>query len=121
MNQITSYNYRSDFLNYKNEKTLNNFNDSITMKRAGATSLKIEIESLQDLKSEKTYYGPITAKQKNIFGRNFMKNYKIGLIKQSVNNPLSSFNKVTTLNDSTEFGLISFSSSHCFISSSTNN
>ena len=90
---MTSSNYRSDFLNYKNEKTLNNFNDSITMKRAGATSLKIEIESLQDLKSEKTYYGPVTAKQKNIFGRNFMKNYKIGLIKQSGKNPLSSFNK----------------------------
>ena len=89
---LTSSNLKSDFLTYKNERTTNNFNDSITMKKAGATSLKLEIDSMKDLKSEQTYYGPPNIKQRNIL-RNFMKSYKISSIRKSENNTLSSFNK----------------------------
>ena len=95
---MTSFNLKSNFINANQGKRGNSLNDSITMKKAGASSLKIEIESLADLKNDKTYYGPVNLKQKNIFGRNFMKNYKIGLIKPSINKTLASFNK-TILND----------------------
>ena len=90
---MTSFNLRSSFMNNSQGKRGVSFNDSITMKKAGAASLKLEIESLADLKNDKTYYGPENLKQKNIFGRNFMKNYKIGLFKPPVNNTLSVFNK----------------------------
>ena len=89
---MTSSNLKSDIFSYKNEKTRNNFNDSITMKKAGVTSLKVQIDSLQDLENDRTYYGPVNNKQKNIFKRFFLKNSKIAKIKQSLKNPLS-FNK----------------------------
>ena len=62
------------------------------MKKAGVTSLKVQIDSLQDLENDRTYYGPVNNKQKNIFKRFFMKNSKMAKIKQSLKNPLS-FNK----------------------------
>ena len=95
---MTSFNLRSTFVNINQGKRGISFNDSITMKRAGASSLKVEIENLADLKNDKTYYGPTNLKQKNIFGRNFMKNYKIGLIKPKTNNTLASFNKNILIN-----------------------
>ena len=90
---MTSFNLRSAVINLSQGKRGINFNDSITMKKAGASSLKMEIESLADLRNDKTYYGPENLKQKNIFGRNFMKNYKIALFKPPNNNVLAKFNK----------------------------
>jgi len=90
---MTSFNLRSAFMNYSQGRKGNNLNDSIMMKKAGATSLKMEIESVADLRNDKTYFGPENIKQKNIFGRNFMKNYKIALIKTPARNPLAHFNK----------------------------
>ena len=90
---MTSFNLRSAFMNYSQGRKGNNLNDSIMMKKAGATSLKMEIESVADLRNDKTYFGPENLKQKNIFGRNFMKNYKIALIKTPARNPLAHFNK----------------------------
>ena len=91
---MTSFNLRSAFINYsQGKKIATNLNNSIIMKNGGATSVKMEIDSMADLKGEKSYYGPDNLKQKNIFGRNFMKNYKIALIKPKVNNALASFNK----------------------------
>ena len=91
---MTSFNLRSAFINFSQGKKLaTNLNDSIMMKNGGATSVKMEIDSMADLKGDRSYYGPYNLKQKNIFGRNFMKNYKIALIKPKVNNALASFNK----------------------------
>ena len=90
---MTSFNLRTGFMNNSQGKRGVSFNDSIMMKKAGATSLKLEIESMADLKNDKTYYGPQNLKQNNIFGKNFMKNYKIGLFKPPVNNSLAVFNK----------------------------
>ena len=90
---MTSFKLRSTFIKLNQGKRGNSFNDSITMKKAGTSSLKVEIDSLDDLKNDKAYYGPINLKQKNIFGKNFMKNYKIGLIKPRAIKNLASFNK----------------------------
>jgi len=80
------------FMNYSKEKIDNSFKNSIMMKKGG-TSLKLEFESMNDLRNEKTYYGIKNLKQKNLFGKGFMKNYKIGLIKQPINNSIVSLNK----------------------------
>lgn len=80
------------FMNYSKEKIDNSFKDSIMMKRGG-TSLKLEIESINDLRNEKTYYGIKNIKQQNLFGKNFMKNYKIGLFKPAINNSIVTLNK----------------------------
>ena len=80
------------FMNNSKEKADNSFRNSIMMKRGG-TSLKLEIESINDLKSDKTYYNIKNLKQNNLFGKGFMKNYKIGLIKQPINNSIVSLNK----------------------------
>lgn len=80
------------FINYSKEKIDNSFKNSIMMKKGG-TSLKLEIESINDLKNDKTNYGIKNLKQKNLFGKGFMKNYKIGLIKQPINNSIVSLNK----------------------------
>ena len=90
---MTSFNLRTAVINLSQGKRGISFNDSITMKKAGASSLKMEIDSLADLRNDKTYYGPENLKQKNIFGRYFMKNYKIGLFKPPNNNILTKFNK----------------------------
>ena len=90
---MTSINMRSAFMNYSQGRKGNNLNDLIIMRKGGAASLKMEIDSLADLKNQKTHYGPENIKQKIIFGRNFMKNYKIGLFKRPTDNSFASFNK----------------------------
>ena len=92
---MTSFNLRSAFINMNNTGRRGvSFNDSIMMKKAGASSLKLEIDSMADLRNDKTtYYGPENLKQKNIFGRSFMKNYKIALFKPPNNNSLNTLNK----------------------------
>ena len=83
----------TSFMNYSQGKKGINTKNSILMKKPGITSLKMEIDSLQDLRDDKTYYGPENLKQSNIFGRNFMKNYKISLVKSPGNKYLAPFNK----------------------------
>ena len=68
------------------DKSSINFNNSIMMKKEGMSSLKIEIESMKDLKTDRVFYDLEKIKPKNIFGREFMKNYKIGLFKKPINN-----------------------------------
>jgi hypothetical protein len=70
---MTSFNLRSAFMNINNTARRGiSFNDSIMMKKAGASSLKLEIDSMADLRNDKTtYYGAENLKLNNIFGRNF--------------------------------------------------
>ena len=68
------------------EKSSINFSNSIMMKKEGMSSLKMEIESLKDLKTDRAFYSLEKIKPQNIFGRDFMKNYKIGLFKKPTNN-----------------------------------
>jgi hypothetical protein len=75
------------------EKSSINFSNTIMMKKEGISSLKMEIESMKDLKTDRAFYGIEKVKPQNIFGRDFMKNYKIGLFKKSTNN-----NSLATLN-----------------------
>ena len=75
------------------EKSSINFSNSIMMKKEGMSSLKMEIESMKDLKTDRAFYGIEKVKPQNIFGRDFMKNYKIGLFKKPTNN-----NSLATLN-----------------------
>lgn len=89
---LTSSNMRSAFLNYGKDKTGPNFNDSITMSKAGMTSLKMELESLKDLRNDRTYYGPGNLKQKNILG-SFMRNTRLTINREPVTNSLTNLNK----------------------------
>jgi hypothetical protein len=89
---MTSSNIRSAFLNYGKDKTGANFNDSITMSKAGMTSLKMELESLKDLRNDRTYYGPGNLKQKNILG-SFLRNTRLTTNRQPVTNSLTNLNK----------------------------
>ena len=90
-NPLMTSDFRS-FMNFSKEKIDNSFKNSIQMKKGG-TSLKLEIDSINDLKNDKTYYNIKNLKQKNLFGKGFIKNYKIGLIRQPINNSIASFNK----------------------------
>jgi hypothetical protein len=91
LNPLMTSDLRS-FMNYSKEKIDNSFKNSIMMKRGG-TSLKLEIDSINDLKNDKTYYNIKNLKQRNLFGKGFMKNYKIGLIKPPINNSIVTLNK----------------------------
>ena len=82
----------TSFMNYSQGKKGYSLSNSIQMK-PGLGSLKIEIDNMQELKNEKTYYGPVNIKQKNIFRKDLTRNYKIGLIKSPGNYFFSSFNK----------------------------
>jgi hypothetical protein len=90
---MTSFDARSALISFSQGKRGINMNDSIMMKKPGANSLKLEIESMQDLRNETNYYKYHNIKQKNLFGKNFMKQHRIALIKQIGNNSLASFNK----------------------------
>ena len=90
---MTSFNARSALMSFSQGKRGINMNDSIMLKKPGA-SLKMEIESMQDLRNETNYYKHHNIKQKNIFGKKYMKQqHRIALIKQIGNNSLASFNK----------------------------
>ena len=95
----------TSFMNYSQGKKGYSLNNSIQMKQ-GLGSLKIEIDNMQELKNEKTYYGPVNIKQKNIFRKDLTRNYKIGLIKAPGNYFFSSFNKniLTDANWGNEIG-----------------
>ena len=88
---MTSFNKRSG--NLSQDKKGNNFNNSIIMKKLGTGSLKLEIESLQDLRSEPTYHKLNSVKKENIFGKNMIKANKWALKINSKENPLYVFNK----------------------------
>ena len=88
---MTSFNMRSG--NLSQDKKGNNFNNSIIMKKLGTGSLKLEIESLQDLRSEPIYHKLNSVKKENIFGKNMIKANKLALKIKSKDNPLNVFNK----------------------------
>ena len=88
---MTSFNMRSG--NLSQDKKGNNFNNSIIMKKLGTGSLKLEIESLQDLQSEPIYHKLNSVKKENIFGKNMIKANKWALKINSKDNPFYAFNK----------------------------
>ena len=88
---MTSFNMRSG--NLSQDKKGNNFNNSIIMKKLGTGSLRLEIESLQDLRSEPIYHKLNSVKKENIFEKNMIKANKLALKIKSKDNPLYVFNK----------------------------
>ena len=90
---MTSVNMRSAFINYSQDKRGNNFADSIIMKKLGSSSLKMEIDSLQDLKTKPNYRKIKSIKKENLFDKNFIRNNRLGLNNKSRDNPFLAFNK----------------------------
>ena len=88
---MTSFNMRTG--NLSQGKKGNNFNNSIIMKKLGTGSLKLEIESLQDLRSEPIYHKLNSVKKENIFEKNMIKPNKFTIKINSKDNPLYAFNK----------------------------
>ena len=90
---MTSSNVKSAKINFSQDKNRNDFNNSIIMKKIGFGSLKLELESLQDLNNESNYRKLSISKKDNIFGRNFIKSNKFRMNNTSKDNPLYVFNK----------------------------
>ena len=90
---MTSSNVKSAKINFSQDKNRNDFNNSIIMKKMGFGSLKLELESLQDLNNESNYRKLSISKKDNIFGRNFIKSNKFKINNTSKDNPLYVFNK----------------------------
>ena len=82
---MTSFNMRTG--NLSQGKKGNNFNNSIIMKKLGTGSLKLEIESLQDLRNEPIYHKLNSVKKEKI------KPNKFTIKINSKDNPLYAFNK----------------------------
>ena len=90
---MTSSNVKSAKINFSQDKNRNDFSNSIIMKKMGFGSLKLELESLQDLNNESNYRKLSISKKDNIFGRNFIKSNKFRINNTSKDNPLYVFNK----------------------------
>ena len=90
---MTSSNMKSAKINFSQDKNRNDFSNSIIMKKMGFGSLKLELESLQDLNNESNYRKLSISKKDNIFGRNFIKSNKFKINNTSKDNPLYVFNK----------------------------
>ena len=90
---MTSSNVKSTKINFSQDKNRNDFSNSIIMKKMGFGSLKLELESLQDLNNESNYRKLSISKKDNIFGRNFIKSNKFRINNTSKDNPLYVFNK----------------------------
>ena len=90
---MTSSNVKSAKINFSKDKNRNDFSNSIIMKKMGFGSLKLELESLQDLNNESNYRKLSISKKDNIFGRNFIKSNKFRMNNTSKDNPLYVFNK----------------------------
>ena len=90
---MTSSNVKSAKIKYSQDKNRNDFSNSIIMKKMGFGSLKLELESLQDLNNESNYRKLSISKKDNIFGRNFIKSNKFKINNTSKDNPLYVFNK----------------------------
>ena len=90
---MTSFNMRSGNVNFSQDKKGNIFSNSIIMKKLGAGSLKMEIDCLQELKSEPNYRKLKSFKKENIFGKKWIKTNRLNLIINSKDNPLYAFNK----------------------------
>ena len=90
---MTSSNVKSAKINFSQDKNRNDFSNSIIMKKMGFGSLKLELESLQDLNNESNYRKLSISKKDNIFGRNFIKSNKFIMNNTSKDNPLYVFNK----------------------------
>ena len=90
---MTSFNMRSGNINFSQDKKGNNFSNSIIMKKLGASSLKMEIDFLQELKSEPNYRKLKSFKKENIFGKKWIKTKRLNLKINSKDDPLYAFNK----------------------------
>ena len=90
---MTSSNVKSAKINFSKDKNRNDFSNSIIMKKMGFGSLKLELESLQDLNNESNYRKLSISKKDNIFGRNFIKSNKFKINNTSKDNPFYVFNK----------------------------
>ena len=90
---MTSSNVKSAKINFSQDKNRNDFSNSIIMKKIGFGSLKLELESLQDLNNESNYRKLSISKKDNIFGRNFIKSNKFKINNTSKDNPFYVFNK----------------------------
>ena len=90
---MTSSNIRSAFINFSQDKRGNNFANSIIMKKLGSSSLKMEIDSLQDLKIKPNYRKIKSIRKENLFDKNFIRNNKLRLNNKSKDNPFLAFNK----------------------------
>jgi hypothetical protein len=90
---MTSFNMRSGNFNLSQDKKGNNFANSIIMKKLGTGSLKLEIESLQDLRSEPNYHKLNSVKKENIFDKSMIKSNKLTIRINSKDNPIYAFNK----------------------------
>ena len=90
---ITSFNTRSAFVNFSQDKKGNNLANSIIMKKLGSSSLKMEIDSLQDLKTQPNYRKVKSIKKENLFDKSVIKKSKLRLNNISKDNPFLAFNK----------------------------
>ena len=90
---MTSFNMRSGNFNLSQDKKGNNFANSIIMKKLGTGSLKLEIESLQDLRSEPNNRKLNSVKKENIFDKSMIKSNKLTIRINSKDNPIYAFNK----------------------------
>ena len=95
---LTSFNQRSAYINFSKDRKRNDFADSIIMKKLGASSLKMEIDILQDLKTQPNYRKIKSIKKENIFDKNFIRNNKLRYTKNKKDNPFIALNK-KILND----------------------
>ena len=90
---LTSFNTRSTYINLSKDKKRNDLADSIIMKKMGASSLKMEIDILQDLKTQPNYRKIKSIKKENIFDKNFIRNDKLRYTKSKKDNPFIALNK----------------------------
>ena len=90
---MTSFNMRSAYVNFSQGKKGNNLVNSIIMKKLGSSSLKMEIDILQDLKTEPNYKKIKSVKKENIFDRNIIKKNNLRLQNNGKDNPFLAFNK----------------------------
>ena len=90
---MTFFNVRTDYLNFSQDKKGNNLANTIIMKKLGSSSLKMEIDILQDLKTEPNYRRIKSNKKENIFGKAFIRNNKLRFKVNTKDNPFIEFNK----------------------------
>ena len=99
---LSSYNKYNNLTMSRNNKNLSNistgrFDGSIRLNKEGSSSLKMEIDSLQDLefKNINSYYSPIRTGMKNvnIFGKNYKDIFKNMNKEKNVSKDLNEFNK----------------------------
>ena len=90
---MSSFNMRTGNINFSQDKKGNNYSNSIIMKKLGASTLKMEIDYMQELKSEPNYRKLKSFKKENIFGKKWIKTNRLNIKINSKDNPFYIFNK----------------------------